>query len=78
MPRQKEGNLELVKLSVSHSRDEETPEAEARWFSSLPMEERMRVFCDMCDMVIAVNPKVLEAKNAQPVSGRVRILRPGI
>jgi hypothetical protein len=68
------GILRFVVPSVSHSQEEETPEAKARWFKSLPMEERMRIFCDMCDMIIAVRPDVLEAKNAQPVSGRVRVL----
>ena len=28
---------------ISHDRGEETPEAKARWFQSLPLEERMRL-----------------------------------
>jgi len=28
---------------ISQDRGEETPEAKARWFQSLPLEERMRL-----------------------------------
>lgn len=60
--------------SVSHSRDAETPEAKARWFQSLTMEERADMLCEFTDMLLEINPKLMEGKNAQPVKGRVLVL----
>ena len=60
--------------SVSHSRDAETPEAKARWFQSLTLEERADLLCEFTDMVLEINPKIMEQKNAQPVKGRVLVL----
>ncbi len=31
--------------SISHDRNEETPEAKARWFQSLSLSERMELLC---------------------------------
>jgi hypothetical protein len=61
--------------SVSHSRDAETPEAKARWFQSLTLEERADLLCEFTDMVLEINPKIMEQKNAQPVKGRVQVLK---
>ena len=60
--------------SVSHSRDDETPEAKARWFQSLTLEERADWLCEFTDFVLEVNPKIMEHKNAQPIDGRVQVL----
>ena len=40
---------------VSHSRDDETPEAKARWFQSLTLEERADWLCEFTDFVLEVN-----------------------
>ena len=61
-------------FSVSHDFSEETPEAKARWFQSLSMEERMRLFCEFTDFLLALNPQLPDAKDAQPTQGRVRII----
>lgn len=42
--------------SVSHGPREETPEAKARWFQSLPMSQRMELFCAFTDPALAINP----------------------
>ena len=60
--------------SVSHDREEETPEMKARWFQSLTVEERMEVFCAWTDLILALNPKILEQKRAEPIPGRVQVL----
>lgn len=60
--------------SISHSREQETPEAKARWFQSLSLAERMDYLCFMTDLVLENNPKVLKVKNAQPTTRRVRVL----
>jgi hypothetical protein len=60
--------------SVSHDRADESPEAKARWFQSLPLEERMTMFCSLVDLALRNNPELAERKNAQPTQGRIRVL----
>jgi hypothetical protein len=61
-------------LSISHDRAEETPEAKARWFQSLSLEERAEIFCSITDLILDINPRIVEQKGAQPVEGRIRVL----
>ncbi|HSO27225.1 MAG TPA: hypothetical protein VLS48_04095 [Anaerolineales bacterium] len=63
----------LVK-SISHDREDETLEGKARWFQSLSLKERAEMLCQYTDMILAVNPAIVEQKDAQPVAGRVRVL----
>ncbi|MFZ1399792.1 MAG: hypothetical protein WAS33_23000, partial [Candidatus Promineifilaceae bacterium] len=63
-----------MEKTVSHSRSEETPEAKARWFQSLPLEERMELLCMFTDMILSANPSILESKDVKPVAGRIRVL----
>ncbi|MGQ9591220.1 MAG: hypothetical protein ACUVYA_13120 [Planctomycetota bacterium] len=58
--------------SVSHGREEETPEAKARWFQSLPLAERMRVFSESTDLALATPEEIL-ADEITVFRGRVRI-----
>ena len=62
-------------LYVSHDWLEETPEAKARWFQKLSLDEREELLCYFTDMILSVNPKVAELKDAQPITGRIRVLR---
>jgi hypothetical protein len=64
----------MVNPSISHDRQEETPEAKVRWFRSLSLSERMELLCFFTDLILAANPRILEQRNAQPVAGRVRVL----
>lgn len=61
-------------LSVSHDRNEETPEAKARWFQSLSLAERMEMLCEFTDFILSVNPQLLDVKDAQPIKRRIRIV----
>lgn len=62
--------------TISHDRREESLEAKARWFQTLSLAERMDLLCAFTDMILSVNPEIVERKpNAQPASGRVRVLR---
>ena len=61
-------------LGISHDREEETPEAKARWFQSLTLDERMRYLVAITDLILAVNPSIVGQKDAQPRQGRVRVL----
>jgi len=60
--------------TVSHDRAEETPEAKARWFRSLPLSQRMEMLCAFTDLALSVNPELQERTHAQPVAGRIQIL----
>lgn len=59
---------------VSHDRREETPEAKARWFRSLPMSERMDMLCMFTDLALTVNPTLQERKDAQPPARRFQVI----
>jgi hypothetical protein len=67
-------STEVTHWIVSHDRGEETPEAKARWFQSLPIEERIELFCALTDLILAANPGIADAKDAQPTSRRIQIL----
>jgi len=60
--------------SLSHDREQETPEAKARWFQSLSLPERMDLLCSYTDLILAGNPEIVERKDAEPIAGRVRVL----
>jgi hypothetical protein len=59
---------------ISHDRQQETPEAKARWFQSLTIEERMEIFCAITDFIFEINPIIVEKKHAQPIEGRICVL----
>ena len=63
-----------MKKRISHDRNDETPEAKARWFQSLTLEERMDLLCEFTDLILAINPKIAESKDVTSTSGRVCIL----
>ena len=63
-----------MKRKISHNRNDESPEAKARWFQSLTLDERMDLLCEFTDLIVAVNPKIVESKNVTSTSGRIRIL----
>jgi len=61
--------------AISHDRQDESLEAKARWFQSLPLAERMDLFCAFTDMILDLNPQIAESKrDAQSASGRVLVL----
>ncbi len=60
--------------TTSHDLKEETPEAKARWFQSLPLTERMEMLCLFTELVLENNHKVVERRNDKPIAGRVRVL----
>ncbi len=63
-----------MKLGISHNFKEETPDAKAEWFQSLPLEKRMELFSSFIDLILENNPGILEKKNAQPIAGRIQVL----
>lgn len=70
--------INVMTPRISHSMSEETPEAKARWFGSLSMQERMEIFDEIVEMALTRNPQLAEKgvpQNAQPASGGVRLLR---
>ncbi len=63
-------------LAVSHLRADESPEAKARWFQSLPLDERMALLCAFTDLALSVTPDLPDRRHAQSPRGRVRVLAP--
>ena len=63
-----------MKRKISRNRNDESPEAKARWFQSLTLDERMDLLCELTDLILAINPKIVESKNVTSTSGRIRIL----
>jgi len=63
-----------MKAKISHSRSDETIEAKVAWFRSLSLPERMDMLCNFTDLALALNPGILDKKDAQPVKGRIRVL----
>jgi hypothetical protein len=44
--------------AISHDRKEESAEAKARWFQSLPLSERMEMLCSFTDLALTANPRM--------------------
>ena len=63
-----------MKESVSHSFDDESIEAKARWFKSLSIEERMDVFVAFTNLILKNNPEIVKKKHDRPASDRIRVL----
>jgi hypothetical protein len=64
----------MLNPTISHDRQQETPEAKARWFQSLSIAERMDLLCFFTDLILMNNPHIVEQHDAQPTTRRVRIL----
>jgi len=64
-----------MKPHISHSFEGESKEAKARWFQSLSLEERMKIFVNYTDLILGINPSITEKKDAKPVKGRILVVR---
>jgi hypothetical protein len=60
--------------AVTHDRGEESIEAKTRWFRSLPLSERMEMFCSFTDMALTLNPDLADEKDAQQTGRRIRVI----
>jgi hypothetical protein len=60
--------------SISHAWSDETPEAKALWFQSLPLAERMELLCHFTELILAVTPHIVEQRDVEPPQGRVRVI----
>jgi len=60
--------------AVTHDRGDESIEAKTRWFRSLPLSERMDMFCSFTDMALTLNPDLADKKDAQQTERRIRII----
>ena len=59
---------------ISHSWAEETPEAKARWFQTLTLEERMDYLVEMTELILQNNPSIVDQRDAPATQGRIRVL----
>ncbi len=55
-----------IPLPPSHDLGEESMEAKIRWFHSLSMEERLETVFAWMDLLLSLNPELLEQKKRQP------------
>ena len=53
---------------------EETPEAKARWFQSLTIEDRMELLVEFCDLALSAHAELAEAGHDEPPEARVLVL----
>jgi hypothetical protein len=60
--------------SVSHSFAAESVDAKARWFKSLSLEERMKIFVAFTNLILENNPEIANKKHVRPASDRIRVL----
>jgi len=63
-----------MNLQISHDRNDETIEANALWFRSLSLSERMDVFCAFTDIALELNSQLPDKKYAQPTKGSIQII----
>ncbi|MGH9491898.1 MAG: hypothetical protein ACRD2K_00210 [Terriglobales bacterium] len=60
---------------ISHDWNEDSLEEQARWFSSLSLEERMQIFDEFTEFLLSVNPSLLQKKSdAAPTETHIRIV----
>ena len=64
----------MVSSYISTNREDETLEAKARWYQSLSLDERMEVFCSYTELILAVQPDIVENRDAKSVTGCIRFL----
>jgi hypothetical protein len=60
--------------SVSHSFEDESMAAKAKWFRMLSIEDRMNMLIEFTNLIVEINPEVAKKKHARPASGRIRVL----
>ena len=61
-------------FGISHSLEEESVEAKARWFQSLSLEQRMAMLVEWTELVLENNPSLIGVKDAFAIEGRIRVL----
>jgi hypothetical protein len=64
----------IMEHTISHSFEEETVEAKARWFQSLSTQERMDLLCTYTNLILAADPQIVEKKDARPITDSIHIL----
>jgi hypothetical protein len=60
--------------SVTHDWSEESPEAKARWFQSLTVEDRMELLVEFTNLALHFHPEMARGRDARPIAGRVQVL----
>ncbi|PID55689.1 hypothetical protein CSB45_14750 [candidate division KSB3 bacterium] len=63
-----------MKPTISHQWQDETIEAKTLWFRALPLDERMDMLCMFTDLILSVNPTIVEQRGAQSLTGRIQEL----
>jgi hypothetical protein len=70
-----EYNPTKMEFGIAYGWEEESYEAKVRWWQSLTVGERMQRFAEIGDIVMALNPGLVQnKKHAEPIPGRVVVL----
>lgn len=64
-----------MEYGISHSFEDETLEAKARWFQEKPIEERLIEALEWLDFVRLISPKRVLSEDAHKTFRSVRILK---
>jgi hypothetical protein len=65
-----------MEFGISHDWADKSPEAKARWFQSMTVEQRIDMFNEFTDFMFELNPRIADAKpHAQPIPGRIQVLK---
>ena len=64
-----------MNTAISHDRWLESSEEKARWFQSLSRQEGAELLYEYTDLILTLNPRIVERKYAQPVPGRILIVK---
>jgi hypothetical protein len=67
-------DIKDMHLAISHDRKQESMEEKVRWFMGLTIHERAELLCQFTDMILVINPNIVEQKYAQSVPGRILVI----
>jgi len=63
-----------MNYGIGHGWEEETIEKKAEWFSQLPVKERIRIFNEVTELALTLNPSIADYKDAEQIKTGIQIL----
>lgn len=63
-----------MNYGIGHGWEEETIEKKTEWFSGLPVRDRMRIFNEVAELALSLNPKIADYKDAEQIKAGIHIL----
>lgn len=63
-----------MNYGIGHGWEEETIEKKTEWFSQLPVKERIRIFNEVTELALTLNPSIADYKDAEQIKTGIQIL----